>query len=330
MQSLTIVRPGFRAPVLAARSLPVSTSIARAVGPAEALLEAEPDPEPDREPDREPDLAPASQFVLGGRYRLLERIGEGGMGVVWRGVDLDLEEVVAIKFLREDMATDPRLLGLFRREVKFARRVTHRNVARVFEFGHTDGFYYLTMEFIAGESLLARLARSGPRPSMWVLDLAAGLCRGLAAALAVNVVHGDIKPGNILLDAGRGGVITDFGIARVLSEPLSGEESMGGTPYYMAPEQVLYGELIPASDVYALGVVLFEALTACSPWPSCEPQALLELKAHGYEPDLYHIAPTLRSAWIDLLSECLCPEPLGRPRDVRAVLVRLAGMRGSL
>lgn len=312
MQSLTLIRPGFRAPVPAARSQPVSPFIALAVEPAGAPAE------------------PDSPFVLGGRYRLIERIGEGGMGIVWRGVDLDLEEVVAIKFLREDLATDPRLRGLFLREIKFARRVTHRNVARVFEFGHTDGLYYLTMEFIAGESLLARLNRGGARPSMWVLELAAGLCRGLAAALAVNVVHGDIKPGNILLAPGRGGVITDFGIARALSEPLSGDESVGGTPYYMAPEQITYGELIPASDVYALGVLLFEALTAVSPWPNCEPQALLELKAQGYEPDLHYIAPTLHSDWIDLLSECLRAEPAGRPRDVRALLVRLARIRSFL
>jgi len=132
-------------------------------------------------------------FVLGGRYQLFECIGEGGMGIVWRGHDLDLDEIVAIKFLREDLATDERLRGFFRREIKFARRVTHRNVVRVFEFGHTDELYYLTMEFIVGESLPTRLHRVGPRPSMWVIDLGAGLCRGLSAALEVGVVHGDIR-----------------------------------------------------------------------------------------------------------------------------------------
>lgn len=316
MHSLTLIRPGFRAPVPAVRSQRASPLLALTPGPAG--------------PAPTPELEPEPSFLLAGRYRLLERIGEGGMGIVWRGVDLDLEEVVAIKFLREDMATDPRLLALFRREIKFARRVTHRNVARVFEFGHTDGLYYLTMEFIAGESLQARLDRSGPRPSMWVLDLGASLCRGLAAALAVNVVHGDIKPGNILLTPGRGAVITDFGIARALSEPLSGEESTGGTPHYMAPEQIQSGELTPASDVYALGVVLFEALTARSPWPCCEQALLLELKAEGYEPDLHYLAPGLPGGWLALLGECLRVDPSRRPRDVRALLLRLAMIRSAV
>ena len=315
MHSLTMIRPGFRAPVLAVRR-PVSPFLVLAPEPAEPPPGSELEPEP--------------SFLVAGRYRLLERIGEGGMGIVWRAMDLDLEEVVAIKFLREDMATDSRLLGLFRREVKFARRVTHRNVARVFEFGHTDGLYYLTMEFIAGESLQARLNRSGPRPAMWVLDLGASLCRGLAAALAVGVVHGDIKPGNILLTPGRGAVITDFGIARALSEPLAAEEAMGGTPYYMAPEQILCGQLTPASDVYALGVVLFEALTARGPWPSCEPVVLLELKAQGYEPDLRYLAPSLQADWLALLGECLCTDPSRRPRDVRALLLRLAAIRSGV
>lgn len=274
------------------------------------------------------DALHALGFVLGGRYRLLERIGEGGMGIVWRGLDLDLDEVVAIKFMREEMAKDQRLRGYFLREIKFARRVTHRNVARVFEFGHTDGLYYLTMEFIAGESLYARLSRSGQRPPMWVLDLASGLCRGLAAALAVGVVHGDIKPANIMLAPSRGGVITDFGIARALNEPLTGEECMSGTPLYMAPEQILTGLIMPQSDVYSLGVVLFEALTGRSPWLTCDVGTLLDLKAHGHEPALGAIAPELPRVWLDLLSDCMRAELRHRPRDVRALLLRLAALRG--
>lgn len=280
--------------------------------------------------DEYADVLGGLRFVLGGRYQLLERIGEGGMGIVWRCRDLDLDEIVAIKFLREDLAADPRLRSFFRREMKLARRVTHRNVARVFEFGHIDDLYYLTMEFIAGESLLARLQRGGPRPSMWVLDLAAGVCRGLAAALAVGVVHGDVKPGNILLTAGRGPVVTDFGIARALSEPVTGEECLGGTPQYMAPEQICRGQLLPQSDVYALGVMLFEALTACDPWPTGDSQMLLELKADGYEPDLARIAPALQREWIGVLADCMRAEPQRRPRDVRALLLRLALLRSFL
>jgi len=281
--------------------------------------------------------APASEaaslghlFLLDDRYRLLARVGEGGMGVVWRALDLDLDEIVAVKFLREDLANDPRLVAAFRREIKLGRRVTHRNVARVFEFGHTDELYFLTMEFIAGESLHAHLHRCGPRPALWVLELAAGLCRGLAAALAVGVVHGDIKPGNILMSPGRGAVITDFGIARALSEPLAREEYLGGTPHYMAPEQALHGQLSPASDVYSVGIVLFEALAGRSPWPTRDARALLELQAAGHEPALRSLAPQVRPEWLELLTACLRAEPGDRPRDVRALLLRLAALRGVL
>lgn len=276
------------------------------------------------------DVLDSLGFVLGGRYRLFECIGEGGMGIVWRGIDLDLDEIVAIKFLREDLASDARLRGYFIREFKFARKVTHRNVVRVFDLGHTDELYYLTMEFIAGESLLARLYRVGPRPSMWVLDMAVGLCRGLAAALAVGVVHGDIKPGNILLTPGRGGVITDFGIATALNEPLVRDECMAGTPQYMAPEQITRRVITPQSDVYALGTVVFEALTATSPWPSLDPMTLLEIKACGFEPDLRALAPDLHDGWIALLTDCLRIEPERRPSDVRALLQRLSALRRVL
>ncbi len=314
MRPTTVMWPGWSARPRAATDSCLHADASQAPSPAEARA----------------DVLDALDFLLGGRYRLLERVGEGGMGIVWRCLDLDLDETVAIKFLREDLATDPLLRGYFRRETRLARRVTHRNVARVYEFGHIDELYYLTMEFIVGESLFARLSRCGRCSPAWVLQLAAGLCRGLAAALAVGVVHGDIKPGNILLAPGRGGVITDFGIARVLGEPLTGDECTGGTPQYMAPELARSRPITPQSDVYALGCVLFEALTGRNPWPTTDPPALLELKVNGYEPDLRRLAPGLHVGWLELLTDCLRAEADRRPRDVRAVLLRLTALRGAL
>jgi len=266
--------------------------------------------------------------VLVGRYQLLERIGEGGMGVVWRCFDLDLEEPVALKFLREDYASDDHLRASFRREVKLARRVTHPNVARVYEFGKTADFHFLTMEFVPGESLSTLLTREGRLPPAQVLALAFSLCRGLAAAHAAGVVHGDIKPGNVLVAPGRGAVLTDFGIARALSEVLSGE-SLGGTPLYMPPEQFLNEAMAPQNDVYAVGVLLFEALTGQVPWPSEEPAELAAHKLAG-EPDVRRLAPGLPAAWSELIADCLHSDPARRPADGRAMLARLAALRGAL
>ena len=271
--------------------------------------------------------AEGTPAVLVDRYQLLERIGAGGMGVVWRCFDLDLEETVAIKFLHDEFAKDETLRGWFRREVKLARRVTHSNVARVYEFGRDGTRYFLTMEFVEGESLQALLDR-GSVPLAQIPPLASSLCRGLAAAHAVGVVHGDIKPANIMLAPGRGAVLTDFGIARVLSEAHIREESSGGTPIYMAPELLLGGALTLQSDIYAVGVVLFEALTGKLPWAIDDMLLFLEEKCSGSAPDLRKIAPGLSPPWLQLITNCMHVDPLMRPESARALLDRLAAMPG--
>ncbi len=267
--------------------------------------------------------------VLMGRYQLLERIGEGGMGVVWRCFDLDLEEPMAIKFLREDYASDDRLRANFRREVRLARRVTHPNVARVYEFGREGDLHFLTMEYVAGESLQATLRREGRLASPRVERLAVSLCRGLAAAHAAGVVHGDIKPGNVLVSPERGAVLTDFGIARALSDTIPREEALGGTLLYMPPEQLLNEAMTPQNDVYALGVLLFEALTGGVPWPASDEAALVAHKL-AEPPDLRSLAPGLPDAWCELITDCLRTDPARRPADASALLARLIAMRGKM
>jgi tetratricopeptide (TPR) repeat protein len=271
---------------------------------------------------------PAISYVLIGRYQLLARIGEGGMGVVWRCFDLDLEEPVAIKFLREEYAADERLRACFRREVKLARRVTHPNVARVFEFGRAGEQHFLTMEYVPGESLQATLEREFRLSHARLGSLAFSLCRGLAAAHAAGVVHGDIKPGNILVAPGRGAVLTDFGIARALSEGLERGESLGGTPLYMPPEQLLNEAMTPQNDVYAVGVLLFQALTGRLPWPAPDEETLVDHKLAG-EPDVQALAPGLAAPWAALIADCLRTEPARRPADARALLARLAEIRDA-
>jgi eukaryotic-like serine/threonine-protein kinase len=279
-----------------------------------------------------PGSSPAAEIrpaLLVGRYQMLERSGEGGMGVVWRAYDVDLEEQVAIKFLREEFAKDEVLRAWFRREVKLARRVTHPNVARVFEFGRDKDRYFLTMEFVAGESLKAALDHGRRLSPAQASTFAIGLCQGLAAAHAAGVVHGDIKPANILLAPTRGAVLTDFGVARALSEAHLPEESFGGTPIYMAPEQIMEGALTFRGDVYSVGVVLLEALTGYLPWPDDSLGALLDAKCTGEDPRLSELMPELPRPWCDVLMHCLRSDPAERPADARALLSLLSQVPGG-
>jgi len=268
----------------------------------------------------------APRTILFDRYQLLDCIGEGGMGVVWRCFDLALEEPIAIKFLREEFAQDEGLRASFRREVKLARRVTHPNVARVFEFGCVGSLNFLTMEYVAGESLQTVLTR-GLLPSERVSSLALGLCRGLAAAHAAGIVHGDIKPGNIMVAPDRGAVLTDFGVSRALSEAHLPDDDWSGTPIYMAPEQFMSAALTVQCDIYAIGVLLFEALTAKLPWR--EMGEMFEAKCGGHEPDLQALTFDMSPGWRSLIADCLRTDRARRPADARALLGRLTALGGS-
>jgi eukaryotic-like serine/threonine-protein kinase len=195
--------------------------------------------------------------TLAGRFDLLAVLGSGGMGDVYRAHDRELVEQVALKVINREHLTHETALTQFREEVKLARRVTHRNVARTFELGHDEGRTFYTMELVEGESLTYRIAR-GKLPIGDAVAIASELCDGLAAAHAVGVVHRDIKPGNILLGVDGRVVLVDFGVAKIRATELP---DISGTPGYMAPEQARGEPANPASDLYAVGVVLYEMLT---------------------------------------------------------------------
>ncbi len=195
--------------------------------------------------------------MLADRYDVLALLGSGGMGAVYRARDRELDEVVALKVIRSEIARDPSALERFRSEVKLARRVTHGNVARTFELGSADGVMFCTMELVDGESLTERLRRVHRLPVAEAVSIACALLDGLAAAHEANVIHRDIKPDNVLLARDGRVVIADFGVAAMLAS--GGEAS--GTPAYMSPEQACGEPATPASDVYSVGIVLYEALT---------------------------------------------------------------------
>ncbi len=197
-----------------------------------------------------------SGVTLAGRYDVLELLGAGGMGAVYRAHDRELDEMVALKVIRGE--TRAGMLDQFRHEVKLARRVTHVNIARTFELVTTDGMVFCTMELVEGESLRKRLVREGAMSVADAVAIASGLCDGLAVAHAAGVIHRDIKPENVLLTHTGRVVLADFGVAALGAAETDG--SLSGTLEYMAPEQARGEQATPASDVYAVGIVLYEML----------------------------------------------------------------------
>jgi len=198
--------------------------------------------------------------LVAGRYRIIALLGKGGMGEVYRADDLTLGQPVALKFLPDAAAHDEALLERFRNEVRIARRVSHPNVCRVYDVGEVDGQTFFTMEYVDGEDLASLLRRIGRLPQDKAIEISRQLCAGLGAAHGKGVLHRDLKPANIMLD-GRGQVvITDFGLAGV-ADDIRGPEVRSGTPAYMAPEQLAGREVSTRSDIYALGLVLYEIFT---------------------------------------------------------------------
>ncbi len=198
--------------------------------------------------------------ILAGRYRVIGLLGRGGMGEVYRADDLKLGQPVALKFLPRALAVDTVQRERFLAEVRIARQVAHPNVCRVYDIAELDGQQFLSMEYIDGEDLASLLKRIGRLPPDKALDIARQICAGLAAAHDRGVLHRDLKPANVMLD-GRGRVrITDFGLA-VAADASGLEADVSGTPAYMAPEQFAGKGASVRSDIYGLGLVLYELYT---------------------------------------------------------------------
>ncbi|MEO8875193.1 MAG: serine/threonine-protein kinase, partial [Polyangiaceae bacterium] len=203
---------------------------------------------------------PTMGALLGGRYELLGLLGVGGMGSVYRARDVELDEVVAVKMIGRDLLASALMLERFRQEVKLARRVTHRNVARMFDIDEHDKLKFLTMEFIDGESLADVIERELILPIPRLIEVVAAICAGLNAAHEAGVIHRDLKPDNVMIAKDGRVLITDFGIARAMVQSSVRTQGMPvGTPAYMAPEQVEGSNEIDArADIYALGVMMYE------------------------------------------------------------------------
>lgn len=271
--------------------------------------------------------------VFADRYRIDRRVDEGGMGVVYAAHDTRLAERVALKTL--SIGSDPDRIQRFQREVRLARRITHANVARTHDIGEHDGVHFLTMELIDGASLDAMIddrmvhakPRQGPFSPTDATAMAAQIGRGLAAAHAAGVVHRDLKPANVMIEGaapdGRV-VLTDFGVARALDS--DGKRTSGalGTPIYMAPEQIMGEATTPATDIYSLGVILYELLTGRLPFSGDTPMAVALARCRVPPTDpREHVE--LNGPLCSVLLQCLDPHPNRRPTAAGDVAELLMG-----
>ncbi|MFS8070972.1 MAG: protein kinase domain-containing protein, partial [Byssovorax sp.] len=287
---------------------------------------------PPLEPESEPPARVSVELpaaLLADRYEILGLIGVGGMGSIYRARDRELDEVVALKMLRKDLVSSPEILERFRREVKLARRVTHRNVARVFDIGEHEGDKFLTMELIDGESLGALVAREGALSFGRIVEIVAGICAGLTCAHAAGVVHRDLKPDNVLMASDGRVLLSDFGIARAFTETGSGC-TLGlvvGTPAYMAPEQVEGRQDVDAlADVYSLGVVLYELLTGQRAWPGGAPLAVATARLMADPPDPRKVNPSIPSAVSALVLRCMARRREDRFPSMEALATALEAL----
>ena len=264
--------------------------------------------------------------MLGERYRIVGLLGRGGMGEVYRADDLKLEQPVALKFLPRALEGDADRLERLYGEVRMARQVSHPAVCRVWDVGEAEGQHFLSMEFVDGENLASLLRRIGRFPQDKALDIARQVCAGLAAAHEKGVLHRDLKPANVMLD-GQGKVrLTDFGLAG-LAEALSGADVRSGTPSYMSPEQLQGREVTVRSDIYALGLLIYELVTGRRAF---EGKGLAELtRKHRDERPIEPsaIVPDLDPAVERTILACLEKDPKRRPPSALVVSAMLSGPR---
>lgn len=288
----------------------------------------DPDPTAVRPDTSPPSSGRKSRFtpgmVLAERYRIVAPLGKGGMGEVYRAEDLKLGQQVALKFLPRKVGRNPSGLARLYEEVRIGRQVSHPNVCRLYDIGDWEGNHFIAMEYIDGEDLASLIRRIGKLPHEKAVDLARDICVGLAAAHGLDVIHRDLKPANVMID-GRGNArITDFGLA-ALVEDLEGTSEVVGTPVYMAPEQLAGETVTKRTDLYALGLILYEMFSGKRLF---EAKSMGEVISQHQTPHTHSISQETRD--VDpsvqrVILRCLEEKPEDRPASIHAVIQALPG-----
>ena len=275
------------------------------------------------------ELVPGTTFA--GRYRICDELGRGGMGRVYKAIDREISEAVALKILNPEFGFDEKMIERFRNELKLARRISHKNVCRIYDLGNAEGIYFLSMEYIPGDNLKSIIRMMGPLSVARTLSIAGQVCDGTAEAHRLGVVHRDLKTANIMIDREGNARIMDFGIAHAAAtKGLTDRGTMIGTPEYMAPEQIEGENVDQRTDIYSLGIILFEMLTGRVPFEGHTPLSVAMKQKSARPPNPRDLNAQTPEALNAAIIKCLEKDPASRYQKIEALASDLHGAAEGL
>jgi len=267
---------------------------------------------------------------LGTRYEIIDQLGQGGMGAVYKARDVELDRLVALKVIRPGLATDPEVLQRFKQEIILAREITHRNVIRIYDLGQADGIKFISMEYVEGADLHDVLKKKGSLGAEEATEILEQVCLALDEAHKAGVVHRDLKPRNIMIDDQGRVVVMDFGIARsVDATGMTQTGSLLGSPDYMSPEQVKGEHVDARSDLFALGVVFYKLLTGEVPYQADSPMSAMYLRTQERAKSVREVNPEVPGVLADIIAKCLEISARRRYQSARELLQDLEMWRGG-
>jgi len=268
--------------------------------------------------------------VLGGRYEILQKLGEGGMGAVYKARDHEVDRLVALKVIRPELAANPEILHRFKQELVLARQITHKNVVRIYDLGEAEGVRFITMEYVDGEDLKTILRRSGKLPSADAVSIMQQVCRALDACHSEGVIHRDLKPSNIMRDKAGKVLVMDFGLAHnAASGGLTQTGVVLGTLEYMSPEQAQGMELGPTADIYAAGLIFYELLTGKAAYEAQSAMASLMKRTQERAIAASTVEKTVPRTLSAIVGRCIEPKAGDRYQSVAELLADLEAYQPS-